>query len=66
MYVWIHTQAGSETELRPHGSLNLLIWGIASGFPLANHLALPGSESVFGLSQGPPMCAWASFSQDGF
>ena len=31
-------------------------WGISSGFPLANHLALPGSESVFGLFQGPPVC----------
>ena len=34
-----------------------LVWGISSGFPLANYLALPGSESVTGLSQGPPMCA---------
>ena len=30
------------------------MWGISSGFPLANYLALPGSESAFGLSQGPP------------
>ena len=36
-----------------------------SGFPLANHFALPGSESVFGLSQGPPKCACTFLSQDG-
>ncbi|KAM9052086.1 uncharacterized protein AAG666_001621 isoform 1-T9 [Megaptera novaeangliae] len=35
-------------------------------FPLANHLALPGSESIFGISQDPPMCVCASLSQDGF
>ena len=29
--------------------------GISSGFPSDSHLALPGSESVFGISQGPPM-----------
>ena len=33
-------------------------------FPLANRLALPGSESVFGLSQSPPMHAHASLNQD--
>ena len=43
-----------------------LLWGISPGFPLTNHLALPGSESVFGISQGPPMCACASLSQGGF
>ena len=32
------------------------MWGSPSGFPLTNHLALPGSESGFGLSQGPPVC----------
>ena len=43
-----------------------LLWGISSGFPLASRLALPGSESVFGRTQGPPLCACASLSQDGF
>ena len=43
-----------------------LLWSISSGFPLANHLVLAGSESTFGLSQHPPMCAHASLSQDGF
>ena len=63
--MWIDTQAGSEKESCPRGSLNH-IWGISSRFPLASHLALPGSESELGLSQGPPMCAHASLSQDGF
>ena len=30
--------------------------GISSGFSLTNHLALSGPESVFGLSQGSPVC----------
>ena len=33
---------------------------------LANHLALPGSKSVFGVSQDPPIYASASLSRDGF
>ena len=33
---------------------------------MASHFDLPGSESVFGISQGPPMCAHASLSQDRF
>ena len=33
------------------------IWGISSGFPLANHLILPGSEFVFGIPQGPLLLA---------
>ena len=48
--------------------------GISSGFSLTNHLALSGPESVFGLSQGPPVCVCvcvcvrthASLSQDEF
>ena len=65
--MWIDTRAGSEKQSHPRGSLNHYLYGgISSGFPLANHLALPGSESIFGLSQGPPLCACASLSQDGF
>ena len=48
----------------------VVVWitymGISSAFLLANHLALPGSESIFGLSQGPPMCVCTSLSQVGF
>ena len=58
-----HTRAGSEKESRLCGSLNHLYGGNSSGFPLADHLALPGSVSIFGLSQGPPLCVHASFSQ---
>ena len=37
-----------------------LLGDISSGFPLASHLASPGSKSVFGVSQGAPMCAHSS------
>ena len=40
--------------------------GSSSRFLLANQLALSGSESISGLTQGPPLCARVSFSQDGF
>ena len=50
----------------PSWEFESLLWGIPSRFPLANHLAFPGSESVFGISQCPPMCAHTSLSQDGF
>ena len=40
-----------------------LLWGIFSRFSLASCLALLGSESVFGLSQGPPMCVCVHISQ---
>ena len=39
-----------------------LLWGIFSRFSLASCLALLGSESVFGLSQGPPVCVCAHLS----
>ena len=42
------------------------LWGISSGFPLASHLALPGSESVFGLILGSPrhVCGHLSTKMD--
>lgn len=46
----------------PCGSLNHL----SSGFPSADHFDLPGSESMFGIPQEPPVCAAISLSQDGF
>ena len=52
----------TQRESHPRGSLNHLY----GAFLLANHLVLPGSESIFGLSQGPPMCVRTSLSQDGF
>ena len=53
------------TESHPHGS-ELLLWSISSWFPLANQFDFPGSQSIFGISQEPSMCAHASLSQDGF
>ena len=41
--------------VKPSWSSSSLIWGISSEFPLVSHIALPGSESVFCLSQGSPM-----------
>ena len=46
------------------GSLNYLYGGSSSGFPLARHFAL--SESIFDLTQGPPLCVHSSFNHDGF
>ena len=34
-----------------------LIWGISSWFPLAGHLALPGSEPIFSLSKAASLVA---------
>ena len=59
--MWIDTQADSESL--PHG---LLLWAISSGFPLANHFDLPGSDSIFGISQDRPMYVHSSLIQDGF
>lgn len=46
----------TQQQIHSRGGLEALIWDISSGFPLASRLALPGSESVFVLSQGLPMC----------
>ena len=51
--------AGSE-RVEPLWQFKSLIWGISSMFPLTNHFDLPGSESVFGVSQDLPMYARAS------
>ena len=53
-------------RLRESCALTTLTWGISSGFPLADHFDLLGSESIFSISQDPPMRACASLSQDGF
>ena len=62
--MWIDTRL--KERVTASWQFKSLIWDISSRFPLANHFDLPGSESVFGVSQGPPMCACASLSQDGF
>ena len=56
----IDTQVGSERETRVlGGSLNLLYGTVLLGFLSANHLALSGCVSIFGLIQGPPVCVCA-------
>ena len=58
---------GRVPELHPHGfPFKSLTQGIFSGYPLANHSDLPGSQSIFGLSQDPSMCEYTSLSQDKF
>ena len=52
-------------RVTPSWQFESLIWGISSVFPLTNHFDLPGSESIFSVSQDLPMCACASLSQDG-
>ena len=58
--------------LAPTWQLIALTRAISSEFPLANPYDLPGSESIFVVSQGPPMFmgGWIlvceSLSQDGF
>ena len=41
--MWIHTWV--DSELHNLWQFKSLIWGISSGFPLANHFDLSGSES---------------------
>ena len=60
-----HT-GGLREVVVPSWWLESLLWGITSGFPLADHFHLPGSESIFGITQNPPVCTNMSLSQDGF
>ena len=48
----------------PSWQFELLSWNIYSGFPLANLFDLPGSYSIFGLSQDPSMCVHVPLSRD--
>ena len=50
----------------PSLQFELLLWNTSSEFPLVSHFDLPGSLSIFGISQDPHMCVHASLSQDGF
>jgi len=57
--MWI--DAGRPTErVTPLWCLKSLTWGISSRFPLVSHFDLPGSESLFGLSQGALVCVCVS------
>ena len=55
--MWIdHTSELRErVPITPSWQLKSLTGGISSAFPLANHFDLPGSQSIFGVSQDPPM-----------
>ena len=48
--MWIDTRAGSERVVTSW-QFESLLWGISSGFALASHFDLPGSKSIFGISQ---------------
>ena len=50
----------------PSWWLESCLGGISYRFRLADHFHLFGSEFIYGMSQGPPMCAYSSLSQDGF
>lgn len=67
----------TETERKSkrggeHHVLVLLRWfkSLVGGSPFrllsANHLVSSGLEPILGLTQGPPLHAHISFSQDGF
>ena len=60
-----HT-GGLRERVAPSWKFESLLWGISSRFPLANHFDLPGSKSIFGVSQDFPMWVHASLRQDGF
>jgi len=64
--VWLDTWVGSEEQSCPRGSLNHSYGGLYSWFSWAVHFDLPGSESIFSISQDPPLCVHASLNQDGF
>ena len=59
-----HTR-GLRERVAPSWWLESLLWGISSGFPLASHLALPASVSVF-VYLGVLPCACTCLSQGGF
>ena len=60
------THEWAQRESHTSWQFESLICGISSRFPPASHLDLPGSKSVFGISQDLPTCVHASLSQDGF
>lgn len=46
------------------GQFELLIWGQFFWVSSGSRFAL--SESIFDLTQGPPLCVRSSFNHDGF
>ena len=66
--MWIDTWGNIQREspwVAPSWQFELVLWDISFGFPLANHYNLPGSQSIFGISQDPSTCAHGSLSQEG-
>ena len=59
----VHCKADFLTTGPPGKPLESLLWGIPSRFPLTSHFDLSGSESAFGISQNPLMCACSSLCQ---
>ena len=59
----LHCKVDFLTIGPPGKPLESLLWGIPSRFPLATHFDLSGSESVFGISQNPLLCACSSLCQ---
>ena len=47
--MWMDTWVGSKRVV-PSWWFESFIWGTSSGFPLASHLALPDSESMWFIS----------------
>ena len=60
-----HTGRLRERESLNSWQFELLLWGISSGFLLAGHFDLPGSQFIFCISRDPPMCAHVSLSLGG-
>ena len=50
----------AQEKFAPLQLFESLIWGVFSRVPFGQPSYLPGSESVFGLSQGPPPRVFSS------
>ena len=64
--VHVHRHTLASPERRVLVVVRITFMRFSSGFPLAKHLALADSESIFGIYQCPPMCVPTFPSQDGF
>ena len=62
--MWIDTLAdsGRVPERKPHGGFNHF-YEVFLLVSFGQLLQLPGSQSIFSISQGLPMCALESLSQ---
>ena len=64
--VHVNRHTLTSTERRVLVVLLITFMRFSSGFPLAKHLALADSESMFCIYQCLPMCVTTFLSQDGF